>query len=70
MKRVEGLSKLTGRELYVDDLSVDGCLWGATVRSPSPRGRIRSIRFGDSVDWSEFTVVDHAEQVHSSDPHP
>ncbi len=61
MKRVEGLSKLTGRELYVDDLSVDGCLWGATVRSPSPRGRIRSIRLGDSVDWSEFTVVDHQD---------
>ncbi len=61
MKRVEGLSKLTGRELYVDDLSVDGCLWGATVRSPFPRGRIRSIRFGDSVDWSEFTVVDHRD---------
>ncbi len=61
MKRVEGLSKLTGRELYVDDLSVDSCLWGATVRSPSPRGRIRSIRFGDSVDWSEFTVVDHRD---------
>lgn len=61
MKRVEGLSKLTGRELYVDDLSVDGCLWGATVRSPSPRGRIRNIRFGDSVDWSKFTVVDHRD---------
>jgi len=61
VKRVEGLSKLTGRELYVDDLSVDGCLWGATVRSPSPRGRIRNIRFGDSVDWSEFTVVDHRD---------
>ena len=61
MKRVEGLSKLTGRELFVDDLSVDGCLWGATVRSPSPRGRIRSVRFGDSVDWSEFTILDHRD---------
>jgi len=61
VKRVEGLSKLTGRELFVDDLSVDGCLWGATVRSPAPRGRIRNVRFGDSVDWSEFTVVDHRD---------
>lgn len=61
MKRVEGLSKLTGRELYVDDLVVDGCLWGATVRSPVSRGRIRGIEFGDSVDWSEFTVVDHRD---------
>jgi CO/xanthine dehydrogenase Mo-binding subunit len=61
VKRVEGLSKLTGQELYVDDLSVDGCLWGATVRSPSPRGLIRSVRFSDAVDWSEFTVVDHQD---------
>ena len=44
VKRVEGLSKLTGRELYVDDLPVEGCLWGATVRSPVSRGRIRGIR--------------------------
>lgn len=61
MQRVEGLSKLTGRELYVDDLPVDGCLWGATVRSPAARGRIRHVRFGDSVDWSEFTIVDHRD---------
>lgn len=61
MKRVEGLSKLTGRELYVDDLVVEGCLWGATVRSPVSRGRIRGIEFGDSVNWSEFTVVDHRD---------
>ncbi|MBT8477521.1 MAG: xanthine dehydrogenase family protein molybdopterin-binding subunit, partial [Gemmatimonadetes bacterium] len=61
MKRVEGLSKLTGRELYVDDLPVEGCLWGATVRSPAPRGRIRDVRFSESVNWSEFTVVDHRD---------
>ena len=61
MERVEGLSKLTGRESYVDDLQVDGCLWGATVRSPAPRGRIKDIRFGSAVDWSEFTIVDHRD---------
>jgi xanthine dehydrogenase molybdopterin-binding subunit B len=32
-----------------------------TVRSPSPRGRIREIRFDDSVDWSKFVVVDHRD---------
>jgi CO/xanthine dehydrogenase Mo-binding subunit len=61
VKRVEGLSKLTGREQFVDDLQVDGALWGGTVRSPAPRGRIREIRFGPGVDWSEFVVVDHAD---------
>jgi len=55
------LSKLTGRERYVDDLAVDGCLWGMTVRSPSPRGRIREIRFDQDIDWSKFIVVDHRD---------
>ena len=59
MKRREGLAKLTGREPFVDDLLVPGCIWGMTVRSPSPRGRIREIRFGSGVNWSEFVVVDH-----------
>ncbi len=61
VKRVEGLSKLTGRELYVDDLPVDDFLWGATVRSPASRGRIRAIRFEESVDWAAFTIVDHRD---------
>lgn len=61
MKRVEGLSKLTGRERYVDDIPLDGFLWGGTVRSPSPRGAIREVRFSPDVDWSEFVVVDHRD---------
>lgn len=61
LDRIEGLAKLTGREQYVDDLAVDGCLWGMTVRSPSPRGRIREIRFDESIDWSQFVVVDHRD---------
>ena len=58
MDRLEGLSKLAGLERYVGDLLVEGCWWGATVRSPSPRGRIRRIRFRPEVDWSDFAVVD------------
>ncbi len=61
MKRREGLSKLSGREPYVDDLPLDDFLWGATVRSPAPRGRIRDIRFPDGFDWSEFVIVDHRD---------
>jgi CO/xanthine dehydrogenase Mo-binding subunit len=61
LKRREGLAKLTGRERYVDDLPLDDFLWGMTVRSPAPRGRITAVRFGDSVAWSEIVVVDHRE---------
>jgi CO/xanthine dehydrogenase Mo-binding subunit/aerobic-type carbon monoxide dehydrogenase small subunit (CoxS/CutS family) len=56
--RREGPDKLSGQERYIDDLQIEGGWWGMTARSPSPRGRIREVRFGDGVDWSEFVVVD------------
>src|SRR5713101_1036603 len=59
LQRREGLAKLIGRERYVDDLPLEDFLWGMTVRSPAPRGRITAIRFGRDVDWSQFVVVDH-----------
>jgi len=61
MHRLEGLAKLTGRERYVDDLPLEGFLWGMTVRSPAPRGRITAVRFGAEIDWSQFTIVDHRD---------
>ncbi len=61
MERREGISKLLGRELYIDDVPMDRGLWGATVRSPSPRGRIREVRFSPDVNWDEFVVVDHRD---------
>src|SRR2546422_698533 len=61
MLRREALAKLTGRERYVDDLPLQDFLWGMTVRSPAPRGRVTAIRFGKEVDWSQFVVVDHRD---------
>ena len=55
--RKEGRDKVTGRAQYVDDLSFPGMLHGATVRSPSARGRIRGIHFADEIPWHEFTIV-------------
>ena len=60
MERIEGIAKLTGTERYVDDLPVEA-LWGMTVRSKAPRGRIREIRFDPAIDWSQFVVVDHRD---------
>ncbi|HEX3378015.1 MAG TPA: xanthine dehydrogenase family protein molybdopterin-binding subunit [Candidatus Acidoferrales bacterium] len=59
--RKEGREKVTGRARYVDDLTVPDMLHGVTVRSSIPRGRIRAIRFGDGIPWSEFTVVTAAD---------
>lgn len=61
MQRIEGVSKLVGRERYVDDLDLGEHLWGATVRSPVPRGRVTDLRFSAEVDWSEFTIVVHTD---------
>src|SRR5215469_2377779 len=55
--RKEGRDKVTGRAKYVDDLKFPGMIYGATVRSPVARGRIRHIDFGFGIPWNEFTVV-------------
>lgn len=54
----EGRRKVTGQSRYIDDMSFPEMLYGATVRSPAPRGRIKSISFTDeSIPWDEFTIV-------------
>jgi CO/xanthine dehydrogenase Mo-binding subunit len=55
--RLEGRDKVTGQARYVDDMSLPGMLFGATVRSRIPRGKIKSITFGPGVDWNEFVIV-------------
>jgi CO/xanthine dehydrogenase Mo-binding subunit len=55
--RKEGRAKVTGAAHYVDDMTLPGMLHGVTVRSPSPRGRIREIRFDPALPWHEFTIV-------------
>jgi CO/xanthine dehydrogenase Mo-binding subunit len=55
--RKEGRDKVTGRARYVDDFSLPGMLYGATVRSTIPRGKIKDIHFGPEVSWDEYTVV-------------
>ncbi|MBX7186890.1 MAG: xanthine dehydrogenase family protein molybdopterin-binding subunit [Vicinamibacteria bacterium] len=41
--RPDGLAKVTGRALYLDDLPENGCWHGTTVRSPHPSALIVSI---------------------------
>ena len=55
--RLEGRGKVTGQALYVDDIVLPGMLFGATVRSRIPRGKITKITFGPEVDWNEFVIV-------------
>jgi len=55
--RKEGVGKVTGAARYIDDIVLPGMWHGATVRSSIPRGRIKSIEFGDGIAWEEFVIV-------------
>lgn len=55
--RKEGRDKVTGRAQYIDDISLPGMLYGATVRSSIPRGTIKKITFGEGIAWDEFVIV-------------
>ena len=55
--RLEGRDKVTGQARYVDDMVLPGMIYGATVRSHIPRGKIKRISFGPGIDWSKFAIV-------------
>lgn len=55
--RKEGWEKVTGATQYIDDIDFPNILHGATVRSPTARGRIKDIRFGAGIPWDEFVIV-------------
>ena len=59
--RKDGRAKVCGTAMYIDDLAFPGVLYGATVRSQAPRGRIIGIHFGSGIPWEQFTVVTAAD---------
>jgi CO/xanthine dehydrogenase Mo-binding subunit len=74
--RKEGRDKVMGRAQYIDDITLPGMWFGATVRSTIPRGRITSISFDPSIPWHEYTIVSAADIpgentiVHLTKDHP
>jgi CO/xanthine dehydrogenase Mo-binding subunit len=48
-RRPDGSLKVKGEFAYSSDLWAEGMLWGATVRSPHPRARIRAIETGAAL---------------------
>ena len=55
--RKEGVAKVCGRARYIDDMTLPAMLYGATVRSSIPRGRITGIAFAEGIPWDEFVIV-------------
>src|SRR5689334_8001862 len=49
VRRPDGTPKVKGEFAYSSDLWADGMLWGATLRSPHPRARIRGVELGAAL---------------------
>ena len=66
LPRIDGPAKVSGATAYIDDKPFCG-LYGATVRTPIARGRIRGIRFLDGPDWREFVIVTARDATSSAE---
>jgi xanthine dehydrogenase D subunit len=61
--RPDGTLKVTGEFAFSSDLWADKMLWGATLRSPHPRARIRGIDLTAAVALPGVSAVLTAEDV-------
>ncbi|MFN3197208.1 MAG: xanthine dehydrogenase family protein molybdopterin-binding subunit [Bradymonadia bacterium] len=59
--RADGRDKVTGAARYVDDIRPEGCLYGATVRSPYARALVNSITLDPNYDWTGITLATAAD---------
>ncbi len=60
--RVDAEAKVNGSIKYIDDINMEGQLYGVTVRSPHPCANVRKIVFDGSYDWSEI-ITFTAEEI-------
>ena len=49
VKRPDGIPKVTGNFAYASDLTAEGMLWGATLRSPYARARLVRLDIGPAL---------------------
>jgi CO/xanthine dehydrogenase Mo-binding subunit len=61
--RPDGIAKVQGSFAFSSDLSAEGCLWGATLRSPHPYARIVRIDPGPAWRISGVEAVITADDV-------
>jgi CO/xanthine dehydrogenase Mo-binding subunit len=55
--RVDGVAKVTGAAVYVDDIAPEGVQFGRTLRSQVPHGVLRGVWLEPGFDWTDVTVV-------------
>jgi xanthine dehydrogenase D subunit len=61
--RPDGTLKVQGQFAYSSDLQAEGMLWGATLRSPHPHARIRSISIARALATPGVAAVLTHEDV-------
>ena len=61
--RPDGVAKVDGSFEFSNDLHHERMLWGATVRSPIPHGRIRSVDIGPALAMPGVAAVVTHEDV-------
>ncbi|HEX9063872.1 MAG TPA: xanthine dehydrogenase subunit D [Streptosporangiaceae bacterium] len=61
--RPDGTLKVTGEFAYGSDLWTDDMLWGATLRSPHPHARIRSVSIGQALATAGVYAVLTSDDV-------
>ena len=61
--RPDGIAKVQGTYAFSSDLNADGCLFGATLRSPHPYARILSIDLSAAWKINGVEAVITAEDV-------
>jgi xanthine dehydrogenase D subunit len=62
-RRPDGTLKVKGEFAYSSDLWAEGMLWGATVRSPHPRARLRSVETAKALAMPGVMAVLTSEDV-------
>ena len=61
-QRPDGILKVAGEFAFASDLWADDMLWGATLRSPHPRARIRSIDLSGALALpGVYAVLTHED---------
>ena len=61
--RPDGKGKVTGEFAYGSDLWMDDMIWGATLRSPHPHARIRSVSIGEALATTGVYAVLTSDDV-------
>jgi xanthine dehydrogenase D subunit len=61
--RPDGIAKVQGTFEFSSDLSAEGALWGATLRSPHPHARIVAIDLSEAWQINGVEAVITAEDV-------